>query len=113
MSNLKKALNIFISCNNLDQLAAILEKAIHKKRISYDEIIKVVGNDPEDVLLTANEWGLLYPVRTSKSASWEDRILFAMPDEMYEMPNVVRHLVKNAIQTGRWDLQAYQRTFSL
>jgi len=50
-----------------------------------------------------SEWRLLLPVRTLKSAAWEDRLLLTEPGEFYEMPNVVRYLVEEAEVTGRWD----------
>ena len=106
MTNLEIVLQNFLKNKEIEQLASILEYSIHKKRISYDEIENIIKCDPEDVLFIANEWGLLYPIKTFKSASWEDRVIFARPGEIYEMPNIIKHLVKNALQTGKWDIRS-------
>jgi len=63
----------------------------------------MVNGDAEDVLLLGNEWRLLLPVRTLKSAAWEDRLLVTKPEELYEVPNIVRYLVEDARKTGRWE----------
>jgi len=42
-------------------------------------------------------------VRTTKSSAWEDRLLLLKDGEIYEIPNLIRYLVKHALDTGRWD----------
>jgi hypothetical protein len=54
-------------------------------------------------VLLASKWRLLIPVRTVKSAAWEDRLFLADPDELFEVLNVVRYLLKTASRTGRWN----------
>lgn len=72
-------------------------------RIPYAEVERMIKDNPEDVLLRGNQWRLLLPVRTLRSAAWEDRVLLAEPGEMYEVTNVVRYLVEFASRTGHWN----------
>ena len=81
-------------------LAEILLFAAEEGKISFDDIH---GEGREEILILAVEERLLIPVRTSRSLAWEDRILRLEPGEVYEMPNVVRYLVKRANETGRWE----------
>jgi len=54
-------------------------------------------------LLLCWEWRLLVPVRSSKCGEWDERLLVLDSGEIYELPNVVKHLVTSARRTGRWD----------
>lgn len=59
----------------------------------------------EDLLLAFNE-RLLLPVKTSyasQSLAWEDRILTLKMGEVYEMPNVIRYLIRRVEETGKWE----------
>jgi len=56
-----------------------------------------MANDVEDLLLLSSEWRLLLPVRTLKSAAWEDRLLVAKAEELYEVPNIIRYAAEEAI----------------
>ncbi len=99
---IKKALDSFLdSLTSL--LAQVLSLAVKEGKISYEEVKKVAKDEAEEVLLLGYSWRLLVPERTSKSMEWEDRILRFEPGEVYELPNVVRYLVKEAEQTGHWD----------
>jgi hypothetical protein len=71
--------------------------------VAYHEIEEIISGDAEDVLLLGNEWGLIFPVRTLKSAAWEDRLLLFEPGEEYEIPNIIRYLVKETKITGHWN----------
>ncbi|MEM3898780.1 MAG: hypothetical protein QXD34_03115 [Candidatus Bathyarchaeia archaeon] len=86
-------------------LAAVLATASKKGRISYEEID--CGDDiKRNLLLLAYRERLLLPVKTSDasiSLAWQDRILTAKPGEIYEMPNVIRHLINHAKETGEWN----------
>jgi len=84
-------------------LASVLVKASKRGSISYREVDKIVNDNTEDILLLGNEWRLLLPVRTLKSAAWEDRLLLCEPGELYEVPNIARYLVEEATKTERWD----------
>jgi len=104
MNKLEKALSRLLSHGELtNRLAQVLARASERGRVSYREVEKIVNGDAEDVLLLGNEWRLLLPVRTLKSAAWEDRLLVAKPEELYEVPNIIRYLVEDARKTGRWE----------
>jgi len=103
-NNLKRVLCKFIVSRYCDQFTTVLAKAAKARRISYDEVQTAIHTDPEDALFLANEWGFLYPVQTLRSAAWEDRVLFAKPGEIYEMPNIVSTVIGNVCNTGKWDL---------
>jgi hypothetical protein len=100
---LKKALNSFLKDNDAKVLAIILNKAEESGSISYEDIETLVDGDIEDFLLLAFQWRLLLPVRASKAGDWEDRMMITQLGERYQMPNVVRWLVKNALASGEWD----------
>ena len=104
MDKLEKALSSFLIPGEIAaQLAQVLAHACMTGRVSYSDAERIAKGGTEDVLLLASEWRLLLPVRTSKSAAWEDRVLLLESGEMYEMPNISRYLVENASHTGRWD----------
>jgi hypothetical protein len=84
-------------------LSQVLAYAVQKDTISYQEIREIIKDDPEDVLLLADEWRLLLTVTTTKSSSWEDRLLSLRDGEVYEIPNIIRYLVQNCLHTGTWD----------
>ena len=103
MNKLEKALNGFLSYSELaGPLARVLAHASRRGRVLYHEI-EGMANDVEDLLLLGSEWRLLLPVRTLKSSAWEDRLLVAKAEELYEVPNIIRYLVEDARRTGRWE----------
>jgi hypothetical protein len=104
MNKLEKALSKLLERNELtSRLASVLAHASKRGSISYHEVGKIVHDSAEDILLLGTEWRLLLPVRTVKSAAWEDRLLLCKPGESYEVPNIARYLVEEATKTGRWD----------
>ena len=104
MNKLEKALRRLLQSNELTScLASVLAHASKRGTISYREIDKIINDNAEDILLLGNGWRLLLPVRTVKSAAWEDRLLLCEPGESYEVPNIIRYLVEEATKTGRWD----------
>jgi len=104
MNKLEKALSILLRHTELTScLAPVLAQASREGNISYTEVEKIAGDDAEDVLLLGDKWRLLLPVRTRKSAAWEDRLLLCKLGESYEVPNIVRCLVEDARTTGSWD----------
>jgi len=104
MNRLEQALSRLLNRSELTgRLTRVLTYASKKGRLSYYEVERMVKDNTEDVLLLGNEWRLLLPVRTLKSATWEDRLLVAKPEELYEVPNIVRYLVEDAGKTGRWE----------
>jgi len=104
MNNLENALRWLLKSGELAScLASVLGRASKMGRMSYQEIDKVFSDRAEDVLLLGSEWRLLLPVRTVKSAAWEDRLLLCKPEESYEVPNIIRYIVEGAGKTGYWD----------
>ena len=101
---IRKALSTFME-NPTPSIARVLAAALRTGRVSYEDVSNLVetGDDTEEVLFSAYSWRLLLPTRTSKSMAWEDRILAPGPGEAYEMPEVIQHLVKQALETGKWD----------
>ena len=103
-NHLEKALSrILGAVKSTTKLSQVLAYASVNVTVSYEETKEIVKDDPEDVLLLADKWRLLLPVRTTKSAGWEDRMLVLRDGEIYEIPNLIRYLVKNAIDTGQWN----------
>jgi hypothetical protein len=101
---LEKALSSILSAGKItNKLSQVLAYTSVNVTVSYQEIKEIIKDDPEDVLLLADKWRLLLPVRTAKSAGWEDRVLVLRDKEIYEIPNLIRYLVKNALDTGKWD----------
>jgi hypothetical protein len=101
--NLVKALNTFIEDARLAaDLGAVLAGAAETGRISYSEITGLVGENAGEALLIGNSLRLLIPTRVEKSGAWEDRLLRCEPGESYELPNVVRLLARNALDSGKW-----------
>lgn len=106
MNKLEKALSKLLKHGELtSHLASVLAHASKRGSISYREVDKIVNDNAEDILLLGNEWRLLLPVRTVKSAAWEDRLLLCEPGELYEVPNIARYLVEEASKTGCWDTE--------
>ena len=94
---------IFGAGKTTRKLSQVLDYCLLKGAISYQEIREIIKDDPEDILLMAQEWRLLLPVRTAKSSSWEDRLLLIKEGEVYEIPNIIRCLVREALQTATWN----------
>ena len=86
-----------------NELSQVLAYAAGKETVSYQEIKEIIKDRTEDVLLLADEYRLLLPVRTVRGAGWEDRLLLIREGEVYEMPNIVRSLVREALQTATWN----------
>ena len=103
MDKLQKALSSFLKSEDASRLARLLEKVTRAGTISYEDVERGIDGDPEDILILRYSWRLLLPVRVARSGAWEERMLISQPGETYQMPNVIRHLVENAKQTGRWN----------
>ena len=83
-------------------LADTLSLAAERGKISYDEI-EIRGDLKEDLLLQLEKERILIPYNTSKTMAWEDRVLVFKPGELYEMPHVIRHLIKIVRSRGEWN----------
>jgi len=85
-------------------LAQALIQAANAGKISYDydEVEEIAKDDSEDVLLLGFEWRLLLPTRSARDTpEWGDAVLLPKPGEIYKMPNVIKCLAEEAIQTGQ------------
>jgi len=101
---LEKALSGILGTGEITRkLSQVLAYAAVNGAVSYQETREIIKDDPEDVLLLAEKWRLLLAVRTTKSSAWEDRLLLLKDGEIYEIPNLIRYLVKHALDTGIWD----------
>jgi hypothetical protein len=85
------------------RLSQVLFYASLEGTISYEKIREIIKDDPEDIVLMAEGWRLMLPVRSEKSSSWEDRLLLFNDGEIYEIPNIVKYLVRDALHIGEWD----------
>jgi hypothetical protein len=105
---IKMKLNLSISLRdiflgeNTAILADILSLAADRGRIYYDEI-EMREDLKEDLLLKLEKERILIPFETSKTMAWEDRLLTFKSGELYEMPHVIRHLIRIAMETGEWN----------
>lgn len=101
MNKLEKALSKFLNHSKpTGLLAQVVACACEKGRVSYHDVKKIANDNLEDVLLLGSEWRLFLPVKTLKSAAWEDRLLLAERSDLYEVPNIIRYLVEDASKTG-------------
>ena len=92
--DLERAMSgVFGPCKITRKLSQVLAYAAVRGTVSYQEIKEIIKDDPEDVLLLADKWRLLLPVRTAKSSGWEDRLLLLKDGEIYEIPNIIRYLI--------------------
>jgi hypothetical protein len=104
IQGLQAALGDLLGSDELTvETALIINNACEKGRISFSEVEEICGGNAEDVLLLCWQWRLLLPVRSSKCGEWDDRLLLLDHGEIYELPNVVKHLVKSARRTSQWD----------
>jgi len=87
-------------------LAAVLMAACRRSTIAFEEIQKIESRDIEELLLFAWDWKLLIPVAAAQCSEWDNRLMMMEPGEMYEIPNISRHLIQAAAATGTWDIQA-------
>jgi hypothetical protein len=100
---LKTALGSFLRADDVAKIAQLLELTVRNREVSYKKAKAVVGDDIEDILILGYGWRLVLPVRAAKAGDWEDKMLTAQPGDTYQTVNVVKHLVKNASKTSRWD----------
>jgi len=104
VKNLKEALKCIIDDSVLVRpLAEILDLVCSKGMVTYGQIKEVGGADTDELLLLAYELRLIIPVKTLRTSAWEDRLLEFINGALYEVPNIIRHLVTNAKNTGCWD----------
>ncbi len=105
LAALRTALASFlVDVRLVEALAEVLHRAYEKGRVSYQEVQNMVGANAVDILMAAYEWKLLIPATSARGTQdWEDKLLRFSPGETYLMPSVVRHLVRTAEATSRWE----------
>jgi hypothetical protein len=104
--SLEKALRFIVGdAEATGRLSQVLFYASLEGTISYEKIREIIKDNPEDILLMAEAWRLIVPVRSGKSSSWEHRLLLLKDGEVYEIPNIIKYLVKDALHSGEWDSQ--------
>ena len=103
MDKLQKALTSFLKTDDVNKLAQLLEEVSRSGKISYETAERIINESPEDILILGYGWRLLLPVRAAFGGDWEDLMLTFQPEEIYQMPNVVKNLVRIARETGNWD----------
>ncbi len=97
----------------VNALAVMLSLASEKGIISYEEV-ECDEETKQNLLLLAYKERLLMPVSASKmplSLAWEGRTFTAKRGEKYEMPNVIRHLISYAMETGEWNPEVAVRKY--
>jgi len=110
ITNLKNALEErFLNENSLNKelinsLAKVLYKSLKKNKISFKEIKILNKGDITDLILFINEKKLLIPEKSfSGTMEWEDTIFLDKPDEIYEIPNIIKQIIIEALDSGIWD----------
>ncbi len=99
---LETALQAHFAGKEAGLMAQLLDAALSVDTIAY-ESLDLPPETRDDTLLAAFEERALIPVRSSRSAAWEDRVLSLAPGEHYFMPGVVRSLLTSARERGRLD----------
>ena len=99
---LEEALKRRFPDEDVKLLAKILRKAVEKDSIFYEEV-DVPEEVKEDLLFFLVNERLLLPDKIWKTLAWDERIFMLKNGEKYFMPNVVKHLIKKAEETGEWD----------
>ncbi len=94
-------------------LAAVLAAALAESTFTVAAVCEKAGADFAAVLEAAWSWRLLVPVRSSGSAEWDYLVFSLDPADRYALPNLSRHLLRIAAETGRMDVaQALRDVFS-
>lgn len=101
--NLRRALRSVYSEKELEPIISTLIRAVQKDWIENKEI-ELKPQVKEDIIMILERDRVLIPYNTSKTIAWEDRLLTFEPDEKYEVPHVIRILIKIGEQTGEFDL---------
>ena len=103
-ANLINALSVQFSEQEAEALAVLLLRSCQSDSITYEEI-KIDPELKDDIIMLAFEERVLLPMKSRRGSAWEDRILGFAENERYHIPRIVRFLVKNAQETGRWEIR--------
>jgi len=105
--NIETALRTFIPGDTIvSDLAYILSLFSNADRVNYKKLASVTYGSVDEALLILWEWKLVIPVRSSRCGEWDSRILLTESEELYEMPNISKALVKKGMETGSWQSNA-------
>ncbi len=85
---------------DVDLLEKILLRGVEKGFVTYGEVVELGGT--VDLILSLEEEKVLIPSASSKSLSWEDRCFSFKNNEKFEMPNIIRKIIKVAVEKGIW-----------
>jgi len=102
IGNLEEAFKERFPGEDVEPIAEILSIAAEKGSVVYDEL-DMREDVKDDLLLLLEKERLLIPVRTSRALAWEDRVILFRRGEVFEMPNVIGHLMRYVEKTGEWD----------
>lgn len=102
MENLEEAVKKRFPEEDARAITKILSIAVEKGRVVYDEL-DMREDVKDDLLLLLEKERLLIPVRTSRALAWEDRMMIFRSGEVFEMPNVIGHLMRYVEKTGEWN----------
>jgi len=97
---LEKVLKERFPGEDVKVIARILALAADKGSIQYEEI-GLEDDVKVDLLFLLVKERLLLPVRTSRTLAWEDRLLTFKSGVRYEMPHIIRNLVRNTEKKGK------------
>lgn len=106
--NLTKALSGPFSEKEAAGMAQIIIAALGHENIYYEDL-PLSDAEKNDYLLMAYEERLLIPIRSQQTAAWDDRIIRFGQGEMFFMTRLVRSMLENAAETGRFDAEAAVR----
>jgi hypothetical protein len=111
IKNLQKALREYFFDENtkdkemVDSVAKILYNCSKNDDLTYKKIENLTKKkDLTDLMFFINENKLLIPKESfSKTMEWDDRTFLNISDETFEIPNVIKHLVTEALHSGFWN----------
>ncbi len=102
LENLEKALAIRFDPEDAADLAVLFSAAMACETIAYEAITLDAAVKSEILLLAYDERALI-PNSAAKGPAWQSRPLSCQPGESYFMPRVIRRLLADAGETGRFD----------
>ncbi len=110
ITNLKKALEAYffkesrLNKELINSLSKILYHCSKKKKITFEEIKVLNEGDITDLIFFINEKKLLIPRKTfSGTMEWDDTFFLNNSNEIYEIPNIIKQMIREAINSGLWN----------
>ena len=102
-TNLIEALNKQFSAEEAKSLAELLSCSCRADSIVYEDI-ELDDEVKDDIIMIACEERVLLPMKSMRGSAWEDRVLTFTEGERYHMPRIVRFLVEDAQDSGKWNV---------